>query len=155
MITGSRSVIQLSYAQMPNPRTTDGAIEDLGVLLTAAYGLDTSWMREGSCYGWGSNRPDHPTPWQVAPGRKYRGLSGGELVKYALIVCSGCPAQYDCVTFAIKGMMIAGTWAVPVTHLRWLQKQDDAFDLIQMAKDANVPMQQVAVRAFAERGGKT
>jgi hypothetical protein len=136
---------------MAKPRNTDGAIEDLGVLLTAAYGLDTSWMDDGSCCGWGSNRPGHPTPWQVAPGKKYNGVSGAELVKYALIICSGCPSQYDCADYAVDGLMIAGTWAMPITQLRWLQKQSDAHDVIEMARVSGTPMQAVAVAVFTER----
>jgi hypothetical protein len=87
----------------------------------------------------------------VAPGRRYDGISGAELVKYALIVCSGCPVQYDCAHYAIEAMMIAGTWSCPITQLRWLQKQSDAFDLVEMARDAHLPMQNVAVRVYHER----
>lgn len=136
---------------MAKPRNTDGSIEDLGVLICAAYGLNTDWMKKGSCYGWGSNRPGHPTPWQVAPGKKYDGLSGAELVKYALIICSGCPSQYDCAKFAVDAQMIAGTWSCPITQLRWLQKQDDAHDLIEMARESGTPMQTVAVEVFTAR----
>lgn len=140
---------------MAKAKNTDGAIEDLGVLITAAYGLDTTWMERGSCYGWGSNRPGHPTPWQVAPGRRYDGVSGNELVKYALIICSGCSAQHDCASYAVQAMMIAGTWSMPITQLRWLQGEDDALDLIEMARAADVPMQRVAAEAFSARDGRT
>jgi hypothetical protein len=133
------------------PKNTDGAIEDLGVLITTAYDCDTKWMQEGSCFGWGSNRPGHPTPWQVAPGQKYNGISGAERVKYALIICSGCPAQYACAEYAVTALMIAGTWSMPITQLRWLQKQDDAVDLIHMARDALLPVQNVAARVYHER----
>jgi hypothetical protein len=108
-------------------------------------------MDHGSCYGWGSNRPGHPTPWQVAPGKKYDGISGAELVKYALIICSGCDAQYDCANYAVNALMIAGTWSMPITQLRWMQKQPDAHDLIEMAREIEAPMQSVAVSVFVER----
>lgn len=101
-------------------------------------------MNHGSCFGWGSNRPGHPTPWQVAPGRKYNDISGSELVRYALIICHSCPAQYDCTTYAVKATMIAGTWGLPITQLRWLQEQDDALDLIELARSHQVPMQDLA-----------
>lgn len=114
------------------------------MLITAAYGLDVEWMKQGSCYNWGSKREGHPTPWQVAPGRKYGDLSGSELVRYALLICNTCPAQYDCASYAVQAQMIAGTWSIPVTQLRWLQKQPDALDLIGMARDNDVPMQAVA-----------
>ena len=133
---------------MPKPKNTDGGIEDLGVLITAAYGLDTEWMLKGSCHNWGSKRPGHPTPWQVAPGRSYHGLSGSELVKYALIVCSGCPAQYACAEYAVKATMIAGTWSMPVTQLRWLQARDDGLDMIEQARKDGVPVQVMTAEAF-------
>ena len=132
---------------MPKLKNTDGAIEDLGVLITAAYGLDTNWMQGGSCYNWGSKREGHPTPWQVAPGRKYNGISGSELVRYALMICNSCPAQYDCATYAVKAQMIAGTWSLPITQLRWLQSRVDSQDLIEMAREGEIPMQKVAANA--------
>lgn len=150
---------------MAKPKNTDGAIEDLGVLITAAYGLDTDWMIRGSCYKWAKNRPGHPTPWQVAPGKKYVSppdakpgqpttiLSGTELVKYALIVCSGCPAQYECAQYAVDAKMDAGTWSMPITQLRWLKEREDAVDLIRMARDNKIPMQHVAGHVAPERSG--
>lgn len=138
----------LYIGSIPKPKNTDGAIEDLGVLITASYDLDTTWMKRGSCYNWGSKREGHPTPWQVAPGKRYHGVSGSELVKYALLICNTCPAQYDCAKYAVKGMMIAGTWAVPVTQLRWLQGREGSLDLIDMAQINEVPVQVVASAAF-------
>lgn len=140
---------QVLYAEttVSKSRNTDGAIEDLGVLITAAYGLDRSWMEQGACYKWGSNRPGQPTPWQVAPGRKYNGISGSELVRYALMVCFACPAQYDCAQYAVDGQMTAGTWSMPITQLRWLQTQEHPNELIEMARDGEVPMQKVALES--------
>lgn len=105
-------------------------------------------MKAGACHNWGSHRPGHPTPWQVAPGRKYNGISGSELVRYALIICHGCPAQYDCATYAVKATMIAGTWSMPVTQLRWLQAQDDGLDLIEIARSRHAAVQTVIAEAF-------
>jgi hypothetical protein len=133
---------------IPKPRNTDGAIEDLGILITAAYGLDTNWMEQGSCFNWGSNRPGHPTPWQVAPGKKYNGISGSELQKYALMICNSCDAQYDCADYAVDAKMIAGSWAMPITQLRWLQGRSDAHDLIDMARGSDVPVQEVAAHSM-------
>ena len=130
---------------------TDGGVDDLGVLLTAAIGLDREWMEKGSCYKWGATRPGHPTPWQVSPGQNYNGLSGYEMVRYAEIVCYACPAQYDCLAFAIEGKMIAGTWAVRAKTLHWLQTQDDALDLVEMARANKVPVQEIAASIMAER----
>ena len=136
---------------MPNPCATDGTIDDLGVLVTAAFGLDRTWMEQGSCYGWGSQRPGQATPWQAALGSRVKGISGAELVNYALLICGSCPAQYDCASFAVEGMMIAGTWGMRITTLRWMQTQDDALDLIDMARDAQIPVQQIAAQTMVER----
>jgi hypothetical protein len=140
---------------LSKPKNTDGTIDELGVLITAAYGLDTSWMQKGSCFGWGSQRPEQPTPWQVAPGRTYNGLSGNELVRYALLLCASCDAQYDCATYAVQATMIAGTWSMPITQLRWLQSQDDALDLIDLARDNEMPVQVVASQVLAARKADT
>lgn len=121
--------------------TSDGQIEDLGVLLTAALDLDTGWMPRGACYGYGCRNPESTTPWQAAPTRTYDGMSGSELVKWALIVCRGCPAQYDCAAYAVEGWMIAGTWSMPLTHLAWLRKQPDWEDIIADARQRKVPIQ--------------
>jgi hypothetical protein len=135
----------LRCALVARPKNTDGDIDDLGVLVTAAYGLDTSWMDRGVCRGWGTARPGKPTPWQVAPGRRYDGISGAELVKYALLNCFNCNAQYDCAEYAVRAVMIAGTWSMPITQLRWLQGQRErAFDLIAIARERGVAMQEVA-----------
>lgn len=112
-------------------------------------------MSTGACYDWGSKTPGKPTPWQVVPGRRYDGVSGNELVKYALILCRGCVAQYDCAAYAVLAKMIAGTWSMPITQLRWLQAQEDALDLIELARGAAVPMQVLASEAFIERGGES
>lgn len=116
------------------------------------FGLDTSWMKRGTCYGWGSQRPGQPTPWQVAPGQRISGpVSASEMARYAQMICYSCPAQYDCLAFAVEGKMIAGTWAVGVKTLRWLQTQDDALDLVEMARLNSFPVQEIASSVMAER----
>lgn len=126
----------------------------LGVLILAAFGLDREWMKSGACYGWGSQRPDPgPTPWQVSPSQTVNGVSGTELMRYARLICFTCVAQYDCLAFAIEGKMIAGTWAVSAKALHWLQGQDDALDLVEMARKNAVPVQTIAASIMAERLG--
>jgi hypothetical protein len=132
-------------------KNTDGAIDDLGVLITAAIGLDRSWMERGTCYGWGSQRPGQPTPWQVSPSQKANGISGYELVKYAAMICFACPAQYDCLEFAVKGKINAGTWAVRLKTLEWLQGEEDALDLIAIARSERIPVQTIAAELMADR----
>lgn len=141
---------------MTRLKSTDGTLEDLGVLITAAHGLDTTWMGRGSCHGWGTQRPYQPTPWQVAPNQTVilsdgTVLKGSEMVKYAAMVCYACPAQWDCVTFAVVGKMIAGTWGVRAKTLCWLQSQDDALDLVAMAREGQIPVQEIAAQVMAQR----
>lgn len=140
---------------MAKPRNTDGSIDDLGVMITAAYGLDSSWMKRGACYGWGSHRPRQPTPWHIAPSQSVGGISGSELVNYALLICNSCEAQYDCLSYAVEGNMIAGTWSVRITTLRWLQQQDDALELIEDAKEKDVPVQPYMAEVMARRSKKS
>lgn len=136
---------------MAKARNTDGNIDDLGVLITAALGLDREWMRRGTCYGWGSQRPSQPTPWQVSPGQNVNGISGAEMVRYAQIICYACPAQYDCLSYAVEGMMLAGTWAVRAKTLHWMQSQPDALDLVAMARANKIPVQDIASTVMAQR----
>lgn len=140
---------------MAKPRNTDGNIDDLGVLITASFGLDKTWMERGTCYNWGSQRPGQPTPWQVSPGQNINGISGSEMVKYARMICFSCPAQYDCLAFAIEGKMLAGTWGVGAKVLHWLQSQDDALDLVEMARAAGEPVQTIASAVMARRANAT
>lgn len=136
---------------MVMPLGTDGSIDDLGILITAMYGLDQSWMKRGSCFEWGKSKPRQPTPWQVVPGRLYNGIPGGELVQFAALMCRSCPAQWDCARFAVEGKMMAGTWSMPITELRWMQKQEGATDLIEDARKGNKPVQVAVREALAER----
>ncbi len=130
-------------------------VEEFGVLIAAAIGLDTTWMDRGNCRNWdyGDGDETHrPTPWHVSStsvvtvaGSPVR---GSELTKMALIYCYRCPAQWDCARHAIRGMMQAGTWAMRITHLRGLQAAmttDEAVTLIDAAEVAGEPVQ-VAVR---------
>jgi len=73
------------------------------------------------------------------------------MARYAQMICFSCPAQYDCLAFAIEGKMIAGTWAVGVKTLRWLQTQPDALDLVEMARSNGFPVQEIASEIMAER----
>lgn len=137
---------------MTTATSTDDSVDfGLGVLLSFAMELDREWMKAGSCYNWGSKRPGHPTPWQVSPKQTVSGVSGTEMMRYAQMICFACPAQYDCLKFAVEGRMIAGTWAVRAKTLQWFQQQEDALDLIEMAREKAIPVQTLASKVMAER----
>lgn len=143
------------------------SIDDLGVLIRAAYGLDRSWRREAACRRW---EPDETTPeleawrrwdyegpsiWQVGHQQRVNGVKGEKLIEMALLVCHGCPAQYDCATWAVEAMAAGGTYAMPLPALLWLQKQDEPLDLIEMARAGRIPVQEVVAGARTRGAGPT
>ncbi len=125
----------------------------MGVLITAAFGLDRSWANEGYCRSWASTEAV-PSPWQFDPkqvvviersdGTKAK-LFGHDMVRLALLDCRQCPAQYRCAEYAVRAQMVAGTWAMRIADLRWLRKQPEAIKLVEAWEEAGVPVQ-VAVR---------
>jgi hypothetical protein len=117
-------------------RTPDGEY-DLGELITAAFDLDRSWTARALCLAWVD---DKPTPWQVNKSQTVDGVSGQQMIKMALMVCSACPAQYDCCRFAVRGLMQAGTWAVGITNLGWLQEREDALEIIDDAEECGATL---------------
>ena len=77
------------------------SIDDLGKLIRAAYGLDTSWRRAAACRRW---EPDEVTPeleawrrwdyegpsiWQVDNDQIMNGIRGAKLIEIALMVWLG------------------------------------------------------------------
>lgn len=126
----------------------------MGVLITAAFGLSREWAERAACRTWRSDA-DVPSPWQFDPdqvvyleredGTKAT-LFGREMRQLALLSCRGCPVQYECATYAVDAKMVAGTWAMKIADLRWLQRQGDrAADIIAAAQLEGRPVQ-VAVR---------
>ena len=116
---------------MTRHRTPEGEL-DLGDLITAAIGLDRSWVDNAACLSW--THDAKPTPWQVDKSQQVDGIRGAEMIRMALMVCSTCKAQYDCATYAVQGMMRAGTWAMGITNLTWLQNQPAPLDVIGHAR---------------------
>lgn len=60
------------------------------------------------------------------------------MIKMALIVCASCKAQHDCAQYAVEGMMRAGTWAMGITNLTWLQAQPDSMNILRHARRNNL-----------------
>lgn len=124
-------------SQLTRHRTPDGEL-DLGDLITAAIGLDRSWVSHAACLAW--THDDKPTPWQVDKSQVIDGVRGSEMIKMALMVCATCQAQYDCARYAVQGQMRAGTWAMGITNLSWLQNTVDPLTLIEIAEAAAQPL---------------
>lgn len=131
-------------------------IEDLGVLVSAAHGLDTSWMSAGRCTSWDGEPEDSepyplhlPTPWQfdfeqvvmAKIGDETVELRGAEMIKVALSHCFGCPAQYACAEYGLRARVRAGTYAMKISDMRWMQGQEDALEMVAIADDLDVPLQ--------------
>jgi hypothetical protein len=136
---------------MPRITSCDGDLDDLGGLITRAYGIDRNWMEHGACRGWANDDDLTPSPWQFDPTQEVpvkradgtvAVLMGREMQKLALIHCAGCPVQYDCAEYAVEaGLMLAGTWAMKIVDLAWLQKQDDWREILMDAFVAGTPVQ--------------
>lgn len=134
---------------MTRARSTDGDLDVLGVLITAAFGLDREWVDDARCLRYENPLPDGPTPWQFDPKQRWRIVNGGkqtvihgeEMVRVALSFCWGCPVQWECASYAVRGRMIAGTWAMTEKDLGWLAKRDDAQEIIDESRMAGVPLQ--------------
>lgn len=124
---------------MTRHRTPDGEL-DLGDLITAAFGLDRTWVADASCRAWIADDDPKPTPWQVNKSQNVNGVRGSEMIKMALMVCHSCVAQYDCARFAVEGKMQAGTWAMGITNLVWLADQPDWAEIIAIAEDLGAPL---------------
>ncbi len=135
------------------------SIDDLGVLIRAGYGLDRSWRRDAACRRW---EPDDVSPeleawrkwdyegpsiWQVGHQQKANGVAGWKLIEMALMVCRGCPAQYDCASWAVKALAAGGTYGMSLPALLWLQKQDEPLELIAMARAGKLPVADVVDEA--------
>ncbi len=126
----------------------------LSPLIRAAMGLDRSWSSDGSC----RHHPEGVLPtgatwWhgetasvgaRLQPKLKLK----AEMAAAALLVCQGCPVQYECATYAVEGSMQAGIWGVSSQNREWLQRLNPtlAVALIDEARTKAVPVE-VHIRA--------
>ena len=130
---------------------TQGGLDDLGVLITAAWGLDREWLSDAACVDYEKPSQLSPSPWQFDRKQRFGDVTGVEMIKLALLHCFGCKAQYDCGTYAVGGSMRAGTWGMDIIDLRWLQTQDDRFDLLELARSLGEPTQRLIREARLDR----
>ncbi len=137
---------------MARPRSATGSIDDLGHLITAAFGLDRTWDVDAACHKDRFPRGSKliPSPWQFDPNQKvtFRNsdgemtiIKGREMIQAALMICHNCPVQYECATYAVEGEVLAGTWAMRIFDLAWLRKQSNWRAIIARAKRRAVPLQ--------------
>lgn len=134
---------------MPFRRGTDGSEDDLPEYIRRAFGHDRTWMVDGLCHP--TRRPSHMTShtWALIRGerREIDGAvwNGDNCEATALRICEQCPAQWLCTRWAILVDERTGTWGLAFTDLRWLKKQPDAENIVDVARVNDVPVQ-VAVR---------
>lgn len=134
---------------------------DLGVLIRSAHGLDRAWWDQAKCKQWEPSehpalgpwrdqRYVGPSIWQVDWSQRIewegRSVPGRALIELAVLVCQGCPAQWDCATYAVRGLMCGGTWAMTPKNLQWLIASENPLAVIDSARESGTPVE-VAVRA--------
>lgn len=137
---------------MARPRSASGSIDDLGNLITAAFGLDRDWSEKASCHPkrYVKASTTIPSPWQFDPHQKVTftnadgvktTIRGRQMIAAALLVCHSCPVQYECATYAVEGKVLAGTWGLGVFDLDWLRKQPNWREIIAEARRLRQPLQ--------------
>lgn len=122
----------------------------MGRVFTAADDVQWGWTAHARC---STSHREHDAiaiAWTIAKTERAtvegREMSGRKLIQYALLVCSGCPVQYDCARTAILTEASAGTWGATLEDLRWLiKKHRDPLGVIDAA-EATGESVQVAVR---------
>ena len=83
-----------------------------------------------------------------------RRMKAVEVEALALMVCNQCPAQWDCVGYALKADEMVGTWAIPQSWLELLRKRppmNRVLAAIGVARDRGVKVQEF-VRAVLFKG---
>ena len=105
------------------------------------------WSEHGKCkphtevdlprFAWLVVKSDPPT----------QGHKAQRWIDLARTICESCPAQYDCVAFAIQVDERYGTWGLAQDELSWLKKQEFRHGLIEAAREVGVSVHQAVVRA--------
>jgi hypothetical protein len=134
-------------------RSYAGGEEDFPTYILKVLGKDRSWMDNGACRGhdlarrnaWTCRRADGPIEFGGIE------LDPQELIDAALMICAGCPAQYQCALWAIEVKEESGTWAMKHNHLLWVIRQDDSEAIIHQAKIDREPVQVAVKRTLNQR----
>ena len=81
------------------------------------------------------------SPWTVKESDTVMGITGKEMVAFALSGCRICPAQYDCAVFAIETEAAEGTYSMPIEQMLKLRRRGDAIAIIEVARRTKTPTQ--------------
>jgi len=133
---------------MARTRSFDGTFDDLPLSLLRALEVDRAFYIDAACRNDVRNTPK--VAWTATPGRKYRVganvYDADKLIELALLTCGGCPVQWRCASAAIEAGESAGTWADKLENIRWLGKQSNFEDALEMAQSTGVSVQNLVVR---------
>lgn len=108
-----------------------------------AEDADFDWHEHGRCRG---RTGIVQQAWTVAHGGASRigsiTITNDRLIEFALSVCATCPVQWECAEFGLATNADDCTYAVDISHLRWLRKRGSyGRSLIAAARDLGVPVQ--------------
>lgn len=136
----------VSYVAIAKHVTLSEGVEALPVYMRRAHGHDNTWRNQARCR---LPHPDFTTECRTVTAIPFeqaeeivrrqvwttdtlgaatvvvlgRRLPAAEVEQLALIVCNQCPAQWDCVAYALDADETAGTWAIPQTWLEALRSR--------------------------------
>lgn len=131
-------------------RSFAGSEEDFPTYIVKVLGLDRTWMDQGSCRNHELARKRawtcRPSETVVIAGVR---LDPKELIEAALMICSTCPAQYQCARWALDVREESGTWGMRHDDLLWLSRQPDGPEIIDEAEAEERPVQ-VVVRSYMQ-----
>lgn len=128
----------------------------LPVAYTRGHGQSIGWWKEARCRSgrpWATSlrKGGSPGLWCVEAYETYRFgdevVSGSKLQEMALGICSMCPAQWDCTTFAVNVREPQGIWGLPHDDLEWLWERRNTMTIINNARRRRIPIQFHVARA--------
>ena len=137
------------------PATADDQAA-LPVAYTRGHGVSTAWWKDARCRGgrpWAKSlrKGGSPGLWLVEAHEVYLFgedvIEGWKLQELALGLCSLCPAQWDCTTFAVTVREPHGIWGLPHDDLEWLFGRRAPRRVIEAARRRHIPIQFAVAKA--------
>jgi len=113
---------------------------------TRYYGLNDGWHAQASCRGLAHKDGIYGQAW-IKPGVPYTDAEGHttpghQVLELALMMCAGCPAQWECARFALAaddGHEVIRS--MNIHHFAWLRSQRNAEAIITQAERRRIPVQ--------------
>ncbi len=146
---------------MTRIRTGDADIDALPVAYTRGHNKPIGWHAGARCR---DERAPHvrpvkgggePSVWLVDPERRYHHgnsiVKGSALQAMAVLECSMCAVQWDCIRFALSVDEPVGVWGMTEDDRDWLARQPDAARIVNRAEAAGRPIQFAVVSVRRRR----